>query len=87
MKRKMITDKQDLLREAKDCVKDVIGGITDYGYVLPDLIEVVIESEILDKEKKEVIETLQDEIDSWGNLPLEVKNIIGKRVLIYVKGV
>ena len=75
----MINDRNDLLHEAKDCVKDVVGEVMDYGYVTPTLIQVdVVNSDGVS------VEDIQAEIDSWGNLPLKVENIVQNKVLISI---
>lgn len=62
----IITDEFDLLREVKDCVKAVGGCVIECGYVTDKHILVTVTN------SDEVeYEYLQDEIDSWGNIPIK----------------
>ena len=63
-----LTDKEDILREVKDCVKSIQGEVVNYGYRVdkPDTIGVIVE-DINDC----YLDELQGEIDSWGNIPVK----------------
>jgi len=65
----------DLLNEAKECVKAVGGSVVECGYVTDKHILVTV------KNPDDVdYENLQDEIDSWGNIP--IKHIGNKTISI-----
>ena len=62
----LITDELDLLNEVKECVKAVGGSVIECCYVLDKHIIVAV-----DNPNEVELEFLQDEIDSWGNIPIK----------------
>ena len=66
----VITDRIDILREVKDCVKDVCGdNVLYYDYSDENTIKVLVDGECEFDES-----TIQDEINSWGNIPVRYKS-------------
>lgn len=62
----LITDELDLLNEVKECVKAVGGSVIECGYVTDKHILVTVNN------PNEIeFEHLQDEINSWGNIPIK----------------
>lgn len=64
----IITDELDLLNEVKECVKAVGGSVIGCGYVTDKYILVTVNN------PNEIeFEHLQDEINSWGNIPIKYR--------------
>lgn len=77
----MLTDKRDILNEVYESIKAVGGRPIAWGYIDDDCKFIIAQLEEPERFRQKEI---QEDIDSWGNIPVVYVGKVGNEVIFKV---